>query len=282
VPKQVLVISFGLMTAILPQVGRSQTPAITPTGVVSAATFINSQPLSAGGLVSIFGTNLASQLALADTIPLATSLANVTVTFNGIAAPLEFVTSGQINAQIPYEIFPAGTNGTANVIVSNNGVPSAPEPITINQFAPGVFTIPPGGGYSIAIIATDPNDHARYGALAAPVGAISGYPTTPARPGDALIVYATGLGPVTPSVQSGHDSLDTLRYTVTKPTVLIGNLASDLFFWGLTPQFPGVYQLNLSVPQATPGDKVPLQVQIGGITSPATGLGAALIALSAQ
>jgi uncharacterized protein (TIGR03437 family) len=279
VAKQVLLVSFGVVAAFLPQIGRSQTPAITPTGVVSAATFINGQSLSAGGLVSIFGSNLANQLALADTIPLATSLANVTVTFNGIAAPLDFVTGGQINAQIPYE---AGITGPVNVVVTNNGVPSAPEPIILAQFAPGIFTIPPGGGYSIAIIATDANDHARYGALAAPVGAISGYPTTPARPGDALIIYATGLGPVNPTVVSGHDSLDTLRMTTTQPTVMVNGVNAQLIFSGLTPEFPGVYQVNIFVPQAPAGDKVPLQMQIGGITTPATGLGAALIALSAQ
>jgi uncharacterized protein (TIGR03437 family) len=169
-----------------------------------------------------------------------------------------------------------------NVVVTNNGVPSAPEPITLAQFAPGIFTIPPGGGYSIAIIATDANDHARYGALAAPAGAISGYPTTPARPGDALIIYATGLGPVNPTVVSGHDSLDTLRMTTTQPIVMVNGVNAQLIFSGLTPEFPGVYQVNIFAPQAPAGDKVPLQIQIGGITTPATGLGAAVIALSAQ
>ena len=80
-----------------------------------------------------------------------------------------------------------------------------------------------------------------------------------------------------PPVQSGHDSLDQLRQTTLTPTPLIGNVPSPLFFSGLTPQFPGVYQLNIGVPQVAPGNAVPLQLQVSGITSPPT----ANIAISA-
>ena len=121
---------------------------------------------------------------------------------------------------------------------------------------------------AIAIIATDSTDP-RYGTLAAPPGSIPGLTTSPAHANDALIIYATGLGAVTPAVQSGHDSLDQLRTTVLTPTILMGNVPSPLLFSGLTPQFPGVYQVNAQVPQVTPGSAVPLQIQINGVTSPA-------------
>jgi uncharacterized protein (TIGR03437 family) len=65
---------------------------------------------------------------------------------------------------------------------------------------------------------------------------------------------------------------------VTLPTVLIGNVPAQVPFSGLTPQFPGVYQLNVAVPQVPAGNSVPLQIQMSGITSPAN----AVIALSAQ
>ena len=245
---------------------QAQTPAINAGGIVNAASFDPGQPLAAGSLVAIFGTQLAPGLAQADTVPLSTSLSNVSVSFNGIAAPLDFVSAGQINAQIPYETLPPGGSGTINVTVTNAGAVSAPEPIVINPVAPGVFAV---NGHAIAIIATDPSDP-RYGTLAAPSGSIPGLTTSPAHANDVLIVYATGLGAVTPAVQSGHDSLDQLRTTVLTPTVLMGNVPSPLYFSGLTPQFPGVYQVNVGVPQVTPGNAVPLQVQINGITSPAT------------
>lgn len=246
--------------------GQAQSPVISAGGIVNAASFAAGQPLAAGSLVAIFGTQLAPGLAQAASVPLSTSLSNVSVSFNGIAAPLDFVSAGQINAQIPYEALPSGGSGTINVTVSNNGNVSPPQPIVINSAVPGVFAV---SGHAIAIIATDASDP-RYGTLAAPAGSIPGLTTSPAHANDVLIVYATGLGAVTPAVQSGHDSLDQLRTTVLTPTILVGNVPGPLYFSGLTPQFPGVYQINVGVPQVTPGNAVPLQVQINGVTSPAT------------
>ena len=263
-------LSFALLMA---HVAPAQTPAISSGGIVNAASFDPGKPVAPGSLVAIFGNQLAPGLAQADSVPLSTSLSNVSVSFNGVAAPLDFVSTGQINAQIPYEVLPAGTSGTVNVTVTNNGATSAPQPVVVNQVAPGVFSV---NGHAIAIIATDPKDP-RYGQLAAPAGSIPGLTTAPARTNDVLIVYATGLGPVTPSVQSGHDSLDQIRKTNLTPTPLIANTPSPLYFSGLTPQYPGVYQLNIGVPQVTPGNAVPLQVQVSGVTSPAT----ATIAISA-
>jgi uncharacterized protein (TIGR03437 family) len=256
----------GFSALLIVQGVQAQTPAISAGGVVNAGSFDPGKPLAPGSLVAIFGNQLAPSLAQADTVPLSTSLANVSVSINGIAAPLDFVSAGQINAQIPYEVLAPGTNGTVNVTVTNNGVPSAPEPIVVNQVAPGVFSV---NGHAIAIIATDPKDP-RYGTLAAPAGSIPGLTTSPAHANDVLIVYATGLGTVTPAVQSGHDSLDQLRTTTVTPTVLIGNAPSTVAFSGLTPQFPGVYQLNVGVPQVAAGNAVPLQVQVNGLTSPPT------------
>ena len=81
-------------------------------GVLNGASFAKGQPVSPGGLVSIFGTGLVSKLATADTIPLSNSLGGVTVTFADLpAAPLLAVVPGvpgqsddQINAQLPWEI----------------------------------------------------------------------------------------------------------------------------------------------------------------------------------
>src|SRR5215475_4884165 len=93
----------------------AQNPVIAPGGVLNGASFDKTgQPIPPGALVSIFGTDLATASASADTIPLSTSLSNVSVTFSGIAAPLKDVVHGpaggdQINAQVPWEALPAGT-----------------------------------------------------------------------------------------------------------------------------------------------------------------------------
>jgi uncharacterized protein (TIGR03437 family) len=250
-------------------------PSINAGGIVSNATYQAGQALATGTLVSIFGTQMASTVAYADSIPLATTLANTSVSFNGIAAPLLYVSSGQINAQLPYEVLPPGTGGTVNVTVSSNGKTSVAQPVLIGAFSPGIFMI---NQYAAAVITTDPTSP-RYGAFAAPVGAIPGVATFPAVTNDVLTIYAAGLGAVTPSIQSGHTSTDALRNTTTKPTVLLnGNIPANVAFSGLNQYFVGLYQVNIIMPQVTPGNSIPLQIQMGGITSPAS----AIIAVTAS
>src|SRR5262245_21291526 len=112
-------------------IAAAQTPVIAPGGVLNGASFDKTgQPIPPGALVSIFGTDLAAASASADSVPLSTSLSNVSVTVNGVAAPLKDVVHSaggdQINAQVPWEVL---TTGTAQVVVNRNGVTSAPLPI---------------------------------------------------------------------------------------------------------------------------------------------------------
>jgi uncharacterized protein (TIGR03437 family) len=253
--------------------GFAQTPAIISGGVLNGASFAKGQPVTVGSLVSIFGTNLASKIAEADTIPLSNSLGGVTVQFvNGattLNAPMLFVkpddpanqVSSQLNVQVPWELVPQGTtaNVNVNVIVTNNGVASAPSQVTVGPFSPGVFS---SNGLAIAVNAD--------GTLAWPTGTIPGVTTHPAKIGDLIIVYATGLGAVANPPADGQNSLDQLRTNLVPPQVMIGGVSAPVAFAGLSPQFVGVNQLNVTVPNVAPGNSVPLQIQLGGITSPAS------------
>jgi len=100
----------------------AQTPAVSTGGIVNGASFVSGQPITGGSLVSIFGSNFASAIAGADTIPLSNSLGGVTVRFvNGntsTPAPMLFVNSTQINAQVPWNLVPAGTSQNVNLIVT--------------------------------------------------------------------------------------------------------------------------------------------------------------------
>jgi uncharacterized protein (TIGR03437 family) len=229
-------------------------------GVIDAATFTVGQAVAPGSLVSIFGTSLASGLAAGDTLPLSTSLNGTSVSFNGILAGLDFVSTGQINAQLPWEALAAGaSSGTVTVVVTTPSGSSPPMAVPVAKFSPGIFSIPPGAGYAVAINAD--------GSIAAPAGAIPGFPTHPAHVADALVVYGNGLGPVDIPVADRAASLDALRHTVTVPVVLIGGQSAQVLFSGLTPQFPGVNQLNVVVPSVALGNSVSIQLQEGGITS---------------
>jgi uncharacterized protein (TIGR03437 family) len=254
---------FGLV-ALCPLF--AQTPSVNTGGIVNAASFVAGEPVAPGSIVAIFGQSLAANLAQADSVPWSNSLGNVTVSFNGVLAPLQFVSAGQINAQVPIEAFPSGT-GTASVVVSNGGGLSPAQTVVINPIVPGVFQ---ASGHAIAVNVTDPTS-ARYGTLAAPSGSIPGLTTFPARVNDFVFFYANGLGAVDSPVASGQvPPAGEIVRTVTNPTVLVGNVSAPLLFSGLTPGYPGIYQVNISVPQVTAGNAIPLQVQVNGFTSPST------------
>ena len=85
------------------------------------------------------------------------------------------------------------------------------------------------------------------------------------------MIYATGLGPVDTAIPDGAiPPAGKTIHTLHQPFVSIGGKSADIQFSGLSPQFVGVYQLNVVVPDAVPGDSVPLQLALGGITSPKT------------
>ena len=250
-----------MLAAVGAAVLMAQGPNVNEGGVVNAATF--SRPSAPGSIVSIFGTNFASALAQASTVPLSTSLGGVSVTFNGVAAPLFFVSAQQINAQLPSGL----TGTTASVVVTGAGGPSTARTIEINQVTPSIFTLNQQGTGQGAVF------FANSLILAARAGASPPLESRPARAGDILTIYSNGLGPVTPSVADGRNTVDALRNTTIRPTVLVGStvvLDADILFSGLAPQFVALYQINFRMPTGVAaGDAVPIQIRMSGIDSSA-------------
>jgi uncharacterized protein (TIGR03437 family) len=187
-----------------------------------------------------------------------------------VLAPLKDVVHSaangdQINAQVPWEALAAGTNsGIAQVVVTRNGSASAPLPITVGSAAPGIFTFPGGVGQAVAYGNSD-------GAIAAQINSGLPFASHPAKIGDptTLVILATGCGPVTPAVITGASANDgQLHQTTTLPQVLVGGVAAQVVFAGMTPQFVGVYQLNIVIAAGTPtGNAIPLQISMNGVTS---------------
>ncbi len=236
-------------------------PAVFNGGVINGASYVPGQPVAPGSLVAIYGSNLSTATVPGDTVPLSMAINNTSVTFNGIQAPLLFVSGGQINAQMPWETLSANaTTGTVNVVVMNGSTSSAPIAVQLQPIAPGIYSIPTGAGYAVAVNNADSS-------LAAPAGAIPGVFSHPANVGDAIILYANGLGPLDTPDADGAASGDQVRHTVTTPTLLLGGVQANVFFSGLAPQFPGVNQVNFFVPQVSAGNSIPLQLQAGGITT---------------
>ena len=229
------------------------TAAATPvvTSALNGASFGSGAPLVQGSLASLFGTALAPSAAFAPSVPLPFTLAGVSVTIGGVPAPLIFVSSAQINLQVPWNL----QSQAQDVVVKVNGTVSASFSAMVGSLAPGVFTTQYGVGPAIAINLD--------GTLAQPVGSIPGLVTRPAKPGDIIIILATGLGLVIPPLPSGAAPGQTLTQTIIQPTVLIGGANAEVKFSGLSPQFVGVNQLNVVVPNVPPG-VVSLQIDQGG------------------
>ena len=215
---------------------------------INGASFSSSPGFTNGALGSLFGTHFAPSNAQASTIPLPVSLNGVSVTIAGVPAPLLFVSSTQINLQVPWTL----QFGTANVVVTVHGTTSAAFQTTISSLSPAIFTTQSGVGQAVAI---NPD-----GTLAGEVGSIPGSALRPARAGETVVIYGTGLGLVSPSIATGAASTDALRRTIIKTTVLMGGKTAEVSFSGLSPQFVGVYQINAVVPSGVSGT-VPLQIE---------------------
>jgi uncharacterized protein (TIGR03437 family) len=107
------------------------------------------------------------------------------------------------------------------------------------------------------------------GSVTAPPGAFAGVTSHPAAAGDEIFFYASGLGPVNPPAPpDGSPSLDATRQTVNPLTVIVGGMPAHVAFSGLAPQFSGIYQVNIIVPNGITGAAVPMQLMIAGATSP--------------
>jgi uncharacterized protein (TIGR03437 family) len=255
---------FGITVAFLqPPFTPTGSVYIDPTGVVNAASFA---PFTAGIVggqyLAIYGTNLAASTVIASSFPFPTSLNNVQVLVNGVAAPIYYVTPGQISV-----ISPTNISTLAQIQVINNGVPSNIVTVPVNVTAPGAFTIENNGiGHAAAL----------HGNLTAVT------PSSPALPGETIAVYVNGLGAVFPTVPDGSPAPNSpLSTTVSTITASIGGSTANVSFAGLAPGYAALYQLNITVPTSLAAGDYTLAIggpdsysaeaiiSVGGVTSSA-------------
>jgi uncharacterized protein (TIGR03437 family) len=188
--------------------------------------------VSPGGLTSIFGAGFSIDAEAAAQFPLPRSLAGTVVRFNGVPVPLLLVSPGQINLQVPFEL--AGPE--ARIVVESPRGASAPVLTSVSPSQAGVFT-DAATGLAAVIYASDGRSPWN----------------RPAKPGEYLQVFATGLGAVTPRVETGEAAASLiLARTLAVPEVVIGDRRLVPSFAGLAPFFAGLYQVNVQLPADLP------------------------------
>ena len=231
-------------------------PVIATDGVLNAASFQLKAPIAPGGLVSIFGSKLATELRKAEELPLATEMAGTVGLIAGRPLPLLFTSDLQVNAMIPYDLT---TGVTHQMLIQRQRSISLPEPVVIAPAQPAIFTKErTGKGQAIAVGVAP--DGAQYLVEQ----------DSPLQEGHAVVLYCAGLGPVSPSVPEGAAApLEPLSQTSNPVTLTIGGQQATVLFAGLAPGFAGLYQVNALVPEGIEkGPEVPVVLTLAGQPSP--------------
>ena len=223
-------------------------------GIVNAAGFAAGRPVAPGSLISIFGANLAEFLGSASSLPLPVALKHTSVSFDfpeegiSVPSPLIFASGNQLNVQVPWEF--AGLN-FAFVKVRIEDSASFVFDLPLADHAPGIFEFDLGA--------------TRYGVVTHADGNVV-IAQNPARPGETVVIYGTGFGPVGVPQQNGVAAQQLAR-TRRLPEVTIAGSQGSVSFSGLTSGFVGLYQINVKLPASLPSGNQRLIVTANGIES---------------
>lgn len=198
--------------------------------VLNGASFRAGQPVTGGSWAAAFGTFPNVTETVAGVSPIPKSLGGVTVSVNGIQAPVYFISPSQVNFLVPSTVAP----GLRDVEVKTSSA-TLTGTVRVMSAAPGLFV----------------------------------YESAPMRRGQPITIYATGPGALSAPIEDGAPAPSSpLVTTASKPDVLIGGVRAEVLFSGMAPGFAGLWQINAIVPdkQFLTGN-VSLQVFIDGVDS---------------
>ncbi len=237
-----------------------QPPPPVVLSAISASAFGAFPTFAPGSWIEIYGTNLAlNPQTWASTdfsgVNGPTKLGGTTVTIGGQSAFIDYVSPLQVNVQVPGNV----STGSQSLVVTTGVGSSAPFPVTVDATVPGLLD-PPGfkiGSTQYVVAQFSDNSYVL------PPGALSGITSERAKPGDEIVIYGIGFGPVLPDIQPGQ--LVQQSNSLVEPlTISFGGTAAHLDYYGLAPNYMGLYQFNVTVPQIAPSDSVPLTFSLGG------------------
>ncbi len=246
-------------------------PSISAGGVITASQFGGSSTIAPGTWIEIYGSNLAntttdwSNLFTPVNAPInaPTTVGGTTVTVGGLSAFIDYVSPTQVNAQVP-----SGLNtGSQQVVVSTAAGQSGVYSINVLNTQPGLYApsnFSVGGKQYAGATHQD-------GTWVMPVGAVSGFTSSPAKVGETITLYGVGFGPVNTGQQAGQ-IVQGLNSLTTPLTMFFGpgQAQATLSYNGLAPGYLGLYQFNVIVPNVASGNLVPLTFILGSANSTQT------------
>ena len=231
-------------------------PTIDSGGVVSGASF--QAGIVPGSWLTIKGTNLSpvasdtwDKAIVGGKLP--TTLDGVSVNVGSKPAYVYFISPTQINVQAP----DVGT-GPVPVTVTTPSGTSVATTATVAAQAPAFFLWP--GNQAVAT--------RQDGSLAVKPGTFAGATTVAAKPGDVLILWATGFGPTNPPVASGIQVPSDKIYNTSPVTVKIGTADAQVFGAALSPGYAGLYQVAIQVPASMADGDYVIRATVSSTTSP--------------
>ena len=243
-PAQTINVTLTVTTPVVPVI----------TSFVNGASFASSQ-VSPGLIATLIGTDLGPATAIAATPGASgfpTTLGEVQVLFDGRPAPLLYVSTRQVSTVAPFDL--AGRVST-RVQVEYRGQRSRELELRVADATPGIFTLNQTGSGQGAVLNQNTS--------------VNG-PSNPEVRGNIVVIYATGLGSVFPTVPTG--TLATTASQTTIPVrVRIGGAEARVTYSGAAPGIVGGgYQVNAVIPESvTPGSAVPVTIEAGsGLSQP--------------
>jgi uncharacterized protein (TIGR03437 family) len=209
--------------------------AAAPIGVANAASY--DAAVAPGSIAALFGTNMTGlSEASAQSLPLPTVLAGLSVKVNGLTAPLFYASAGQINFQVPSGV----DSGTATVTVFAGSTVVGYGTALVAESAPGIFSVDLSGKNQAVAQNSDYSTNSDFDRFPG---------SRPEVGGQYVVLYATGIGRTNPLVPDGQPSPGSpLAQANGQTTVMIAGVQAQVLFSGLVPGFVGLWQINAVIP----------------------------------
>jgi len=244
-------------------------PAINAGGVIGASQFGAFPAIAPGSWIEIYGSNLANTTGNWNNfftgVNAPTALGGTTVTIGGLNAFIDYVSPGQVNAQVPSGV----GNGPQLLVVATAAGQSAAYSITVNPTEAGLWAPAAFQANGKQYVGAQLSD----GSWALPIS-VSGYTSRQANVGETMTMYGGGFGPViNPTIPAGQ-IVQQLNQLMEPILVYFGpiqaQVQAQVTYSGLAPTLIGVYQLNVVVPNIAASTAVPVTFVLGGINSAQT------------